>query len=165
MGEWVIFYYFSTGRKYPAVVYGSYISGLGYISMGGGGGVLLLPAWTGKNRSEWLLGVHGYKELWANGWNRSEGLLWLLRGIYGLSLLPVVGWNCGEGVVEILKHAGIQKRPPRRAALFVAEVTQRQLCAHLECIFINFCLIRIIPQALPAWYNNFAVHPYNNPWA
>ena len=104
-------------------------------------------------------------ELWANGWKRSEGLLWLLRGIYGLPLLPVVGWKCGDGVVEILKHAGIQKRPPRRVALFVAEVTQRQLCDHLECIFINFCLIRIIPQALPAWYNNFAVHPYNNPWA
>lgn len=28
VGEWVIFCYFSTGRKYPAVVYDSYIGGL-----------------------------------------------------------------------------------------------------------------------------------------
>ena len=28
VGKWFIFCYFSTGRKYPAVVYGSYIGGL-----------------------------------------------------------------------------------------------------------------------------------------
>ena len=28
VGKWVIFCYFSTGRKYPAVVYDSYIGGL-----------------------------------------------------------------------------------------------------------------------------------------
>jgi hypothetical protein len=28
VGKWVIFRYFSTGRKYPAVVYGSYMGGL-----------------------------------------------------------------------------------------------------------------------------------------
>ena len=34
--NWFIFCYFSTGRKYPAVVYGSYISGLGYIYLWAG---------------------------------------------------------------------------------------------------------------------------------
>ena len=115
VGKWFIFCYFSTGRKYPAVVYGSYIGGLinhielitwelagrVYLPMGGGGCVLLLPAWTGKNRSEWLLGVQGYIRLWVNGWKRSEGLLWLLSGIYRLFLLPMVRLKCGESVVEI----------------------------------------------------------------
>ena len=41
--------------------------------MGGGGGVLLLPAWTGKNRSEWLLGVHGYKDYGQTAGNAQKG--------------------------------------------------------------------------------------------
>lgn len=90
------------------------VGGQVYLSMGGGGCVLLLPAGMGENRSEWLLGVQGYIRLWADGWKRSEGLLWLLRGIYGLFLLPVVGWKYGEGVVEILKHAAKRKSPHGR---------------------------------------------------